>query len=202
MPDSHPEFEPLLVRAEHGSSEALGAVLERLRGALTRAAGRNLAPWLRGKVAPSDVVQEALLEATRSFGRFRGRTRAELKAWVLCIVRRRAARHARLHAGTREGDPGRDVPLAAGSSSCRLGALASPGESPSAELIAWEDAGRVRAMVAALPHDYRRVLRLRYEEGWSFPDIAAHLGRSANAVTLLWFRAIGRLRTLLAEGEP
>ncbi|VTU01799.1 rna polymerase sigma-e factor : RNA polymerase sigma-E factor OS=Rhodopirellula baltica SH28 GN=RBSH_00310 PE=4 SV=1: Sigma70_r2: Sigma70_r4_2 [Gemmataceae bacterium] len=196
MSGSLPEFEVLLAHAAGGSRDALGRVLERLRAAMTRAAGRELPPWLRARVAPSDVVQEALAEAARSFGTFRGRSPEELRAWAVCIVRRRAARHARAHASTRK----RDVAREAGSAAGLLGAVPAPAPSPSAHAIARESADRVRAAVAALPAEYQRVLRLRYEEGRPFEEIGRLMGRSTNAVTLLWFRAVARLRVSTEEG--
>ena len=51
--------------------------------------------------------------------------------------------------------------------------------------------------MARLPPDYRDVLYLRYWEGLSFVQIAGRIGRSADAVRKLWYRAIERLQAEL-----
>ena len=43
---------------------------------------------LRGKVEPSDLVQEAFLEAHRDFDAFRGTTSAQLLSWLRQVLAR------------------------------------------------------------------------------------------------------------------
>jgi RNA polymerase sigma factor (sigma-70 family) len=52
----------------------------------------------------------------------------------------------------------------------------------------------MRQALERLPADYQRVLKLRHQQGQSFPDIAQALGRSVGAVRELWFRAVERLK--------
>jgi DNA-directed RNA polymerase specialized sigma24 family protein len=47
------------------------------------------------------------------------------------------------------------------------------------------------------------VIALRHQEGRSFHDIAREMGRTAEAVRKLWFRAVERLREEIhAPPEP
>jgi RNA polymerase sigma-70 factor (ECF subfamily) len=48
--------------------------------------------------------------------------------------------------------------------------------------------------MARLSGDHHAVLRLRYWEGLSFPEIGQRLGRSTDAVRKLWYRAVERLQ--------
>ena len=57
----------LLNRASSGDSGALGELLEQHRERLTRVISFRMDDRLRGRIDPSDVVQEAFLSATTRF---------------------------------------------------------------------------------------------------------------------------------------
>ena len=59
-----------------------GLPLERFRHYLLLLARLHLGDRARAKIDASDVVQETLLEAHRKRSQFRGRTEAELAAWL------------------------------------------------------------------------------------------------------------------------
>jgi RNA polymerase sigma-70 factor (ECF subfamily) len=63
-------------------AEAHGRLLEKFRAYLHLLARLRLDPRLRGKLDPSDVVQQTLLEAYAKRGQFRGGTEAEWLAWL------------------------------------------------------------------------------------------------------------------------
>lgn len=73
-----------------------------------------------------------------------------------------------------------------------------PAPSPDELATATLAADRLEIALAALPSDQRRVLELRLS-GLSSPEVARVLGRSPTAVRSLQFRAVERLRRLLAE---
>src|SRR6476469_9712707 len=90
----------------------VGPDLARFRPYLRVLARAGLDPRLRGKLDPSDVVQEALVRALRAIDQFRGTTDAELAAWLRQILVRVMAGTARGFA-RRKRDAGRERPLAA-----------------------------------------------------------------------------------------
>jgi RNA polymerase sigma-70 factor (ECF subfamily) len=55
--------------------------------------------------------------------------------------------------------------------------------------------------LAALPPDYREVIVMRHLQGLSFGEIAQGMDRSEGAVRMLWLRAIGQLRSKMAERD-
>ena len=76
--------------------------------------------------------------------------------------------------------------------------VADPAIGPEQAALAAEAGATVREVLALLPDEQRRVLELRLA-GLSGPEIARALGRSHGSVRVAQFRAISRLRALLAE---
>lgn len=106
-----PDPEQLLARARQASGEHLGTLLELYRNYLHLLARTQIDLHMQGRVDPSDLVQETLLEAYRDFGQFRGGTEAELLAWLRRILVHNLARVAEKHLGARKRDARRQVSL-------------------------------------------------------------------------------------------
>ncbi len=64
--------------------------LDQYRSYLKLLADLQLNPRLKVKEAPSDIVQQTMLEAHRDFAGFRGRTEAELRAWLKMMKQERS----------------------------------------------------------------------------------------------------------------
>lgn len=182
------EQQTALARARRGDSQALGQLLDSFRPYvryLLRALGGER---LRPRLDESDLIQDALLEAHRCFGDFRGGTVAELTAWLRRIVVRTAGHALRNHLDA--GKRALDCEQPAGD----LDARADPGSSPSARAERHEQAARLAEALARLPEDMQRVLLGRHMDGLSYADLAGRLGRTEAAVRVLYTRALRRLR--------
>ena len=59
----------------------------------------------------------------------------------------------------------------------------------------------VRDAMARLPEDYREVIRLRQDEQMTIRETAERMGRSPDAVKMLYGRALERLSDLLGLSE-
>jgi RNA polymerase sigma-70 factor (ECF subfamily) len=198
-PESNPET--LLQSARAGDGLARGRLLELYRNYL-RLMARSLADvTLRARLDPSDLVQETFLKAHRQFDAFAGATEPELVAWLRQILVRNIADQAKLH--RRLGrDLGRQESLEAAldrSSAAVQRALADPLTSPSTRLERRERAVLMADALEKLPADYREVFILRSLEHVPVEEIAAQMGRSANAVYKLWFRAMATLKRELED---
>src|SRR5262245_39796086 len=69
--------------------------LDHYRGYLRALAQIELGRRLRSKVDPSDIVQQSLLEAHQDLANLKGKTEAELVAWLRTILSRNLLNTAR-----------------------------------------------------------------------------------------------------------
>src|SRR5690242_4375503 len=111
--------------------------LERFRPYLLLLARLHLAGRYRAKLDPSDVVQQALLEAHRTRGQYRGGTDAELAAWLRRVLAGELADALRgLRRAKRDAGRERAIEAALGEVSSRLEAcLAAEQSSPSERAV-------------------------------------------------------------------
>jgi RNA polymerase sigma-70 factor (ECF subfamily) len=180
-------------------AEPDGLALERFRDYLRLLARLRLPPQLRGKLDPSDVVQQTLLEAHKDRERFRGQTPAERAAWLRQILARNLANAVR-DLGRDKRDVARERSLE--ESASRLEAwLAAEQSSPSVQAERNEEAVRLAQALAALPEAQREVVELRHCQGWSLAEISRHVGRSPSAEAGLLHRGLQQLRARLEERE-
>jgi RNA polymerase sigma-70 factor (ECF subfamily) len=177
--------------------------LESFRDYLRLLARIQLAPALRGKLDPSDLVQQTLLKAHLALGQFRGRSTAELASWLRQILARTLANATREHGRER-----RDVALERSlersleQSSARLEAwLIAEHSSPSHRAERNEQAYLLTRALATLPEAQREALLLKHCQGWTLAEIGRHLDRSPTAVASLLQRGLKQLREHLRGRE-
>jgi RNA polymerase sigma-70 factor (ECF subfamily) len=177
--------------------------LERYRDYLRLLARLHLHPMLRGQLDPSDLVQQTLLQAHQHRAQFRGRSEPELAAWLRTILANNLAGAVR-RSGRRQRDMALERSLEAdlAASSSRLEAwLADDQSSPSEQAMRHERLRGLAEALAQLPEDQRQAVELHHLKGWTLPEVAHEMGRSKEAVAGLLFRAIKKLRRLLAPLE-
>jgi RNA polymerase sigma-70 factor, ECF subfamily len=180
-------------------AETHGRLLEKFRDYLRLLARVQLDPRLRGKLDPSDVVQQTLLEAYEKREQFRGATEAEWLAWLRTALGHNLADALRAF-GQAKRDVSRECALAADDSSRRLEAwLVAEQSSPSQQAERHERAVQLAAALAALPDANREALVLHYCEDRPLAEIAQHLGRTPAAVAGLLKRGLKQLRAFLQE---
>ncbi|MCC6492329.1 MAG: sigma-70 family RNA polymerase sigma factor [Pirellulales bacterium] len=174
-------------------AEDLGELLEGCRQYLELIAAAEVGGDLRAKLGVSDLVQETFLEAQKDIGRFHGGSRDELLAWLRKILLHRLCHVYAQYRGTGKRDVARECRPRQTSLNI-LEQLFDPEQtSPSGHAVRAEKIARVRQAVGRLPAASRKVVLLRYRDRLTFSEIAAKVGRSPNAVRMLWHRAIDRL---------
>jgi RNA polymerase sigma-70 factor (ECF subfamily) len=183
-------------------AQILGRLLDHYRGYLGLLARLQLSRQLQSKGDPSDLVQEAFLEAHRDFLNFRGTTEAEFVAWLRQILVTNLANWVRRFRGTRCRDVDLERSLAIDldqSSQALEQSLAAPGSSPSQGAARREQAVLLAEALEELPQEYREAILLRSIEGLTFPEVAERMNRSIDSVTKLWARGLVQLRGLLRD---
>jgi RNA polymerase sigma-70 factor (ECF subfamily) len=171
--------------------------LEDYRPYLRLLARLQLDPRLQGKLDPSDVVQETLLRAHAKRDQFRGKTDAELAAWLRRILANELTDGLR-----RYGLGGRDVGLERGleESAARLEALVEGStDSPGQQTVRHEELLQLSEAMDGLPEDQRKAIELKHLHGWSVEKIAKQMGRGKTAVGGLLRRGLRKLRDTLKE---
>ncbi len=136
--------------------------------------------------AARDAVQEAFLELVMNASRI---DRARPAPWLFTVCRARAIDRARREARMKARPPE------------EMAALASPAPAPEALAEGREAAAQAVRVLAMLPPKEREVVRLRFQQGLSYKEIASVTGQSVSHVGVLIHEAMGRLRDLL-ERRP
>ena len=199
--------EDLVVAARSGDELSLGQLLQRYRNYLRILSTGQLDGKLRGRVSPSDIVQETYVEAHRDFVQFRGTSESEFASWLRQILIRNLSRAVEQHILTAKRDVRRERSMAnlgrsVNRSSERMQTfLADPGKSPSAAMQDRQRSVEIADMVAQLSDDYREVVVLRNFQQLPFEEIAERMQRSPGAVRMLWLRALTQLRELMRMGD-
>ncbi len=181
-------------------AEASGRCLEQYREYLRLLARLHLAPALRAKVDPSDIVQQVLVKAHQHGGQFRGRSEGEWAAWLRRILANTL--HDAVRKYRREVARERGAADGVDESSARLEAwLAADQSSPSQRAIRQEQLLRLADALARLPEDQRVVVEWHHLKDESVADIARRLGRTEASVAGLLRRGLQKLRELLQDGS-
>jgi len=200
QPDSA-QTQSLLEQAQTGDRQAFEELFARHRPYLKQLVELRLDPKLRPRVDPSDVVQEAHLEAFRRLSTYLHERPMPFRLWLRQIAYDRTLKAWRHHLGTARRAAGREVPLPQRSSLVLAQQLLAGGSTPRQSLDRRELAQRLRQAIAQLPQTDREVILMRHFEGLSNPEIGCLLGIDPATVSARHGRAILRLhRILFASG--
>jgi RNA polymerase sigma-70 factor (ECF subfamily) len=176
-------FPDLAARLQAGDPDAAGEIVRCFAHRLTALARRRLAPAIRPRVDPEDVVQFAFF----SFFQRQARAPFALDGWnalwrlLACFTIRRCARKAR-HALYEQTD--------------QAALAASIDRQPTPEEAACA-ADTVAYLLQGLSEQERAMFELR-RQGWSSSEVAQHLGCTERTVQRLVKHLRGRLRHLRA----
>lgn len=196
------EVSPLLDAFRAGDPAAGDALLRRFEPWLKLMARLQWETRFHAKFDPSDVVQQAMIDAMRAAAQFRGSTEGEFAAWLRQILAHALAHEIRRYAGTAKRNLDQELPLEqqlTGTSQQLGDLLAATGTSPSQQVVKREQAVQLAEVLERLPEDFREVIILRNLEGLPHEEVARRMGRSSGAVRMLWVRALARLREELAS---
>ncbi|MFN4260814.1 MAG: sigma-70 family RNA polymerase sigma factor [Gemmataceae bacterium] len=177
--------------------------LDRFQSYLLLLARARLDRKVRGKIDPSDIVQQTMMEAHQAVESFRGENVAAQAAWLRQILARNLANAVRdLTREKRDVRRERSLQADLDESASRLeGWLAAEQSTPSQQAQRHERALRLAQALADLPEQQRKAVVLRHFQGCSLAEIADELATTTAAVTGLLHRGLKNLRKALKELE-
>src|SRR3954454_3769438 len=202
MPSDPDDIGRLVQQAAGGDPGSWAALLGRYRDRLRRVVAFRLDGRLRGRLDPSDVVQEVCLEAWDHLGDYVRQPGTPFFLWLRGIAGNKLKELHRHHLGARMRDARREVSLDAGArpdatsaalAAQLLGHLTRPSEAAARA----ERKARLELALGSMDPTDREVLALRHFEHLSPAETAGVLGIKEKAAGMRYVRALRRLREIL-----
>jgi RNA polymerase sigma-70 factor (ECF subfamily) len=198
-----PDTDELLRRADEGDRSAVDALLDRHRPRLLKLVSIHMDPRTVSRFDPSDVVQDALIEAQRQLPEYLRDRPLSFYPWLRRLAWEQLVRYHRRHIRVQARSVTREVRASFDlyeHSALRLASeLVDCATSPSGRFLRAESQRRVRDALRRLAANDREVLVLRFLEGLSQREAGDVLGITEGAVNMRQLRALQRLQRLLDE---
>ena len=175
----------LLEQVRQGNRIALGELLEDLRPYIRVVVRSQRGNRYLSGGDDSDLIQDALVQASQSVASFHGNTHGEWLAWLRTITVRKTCRTLNTRSGVQIEQPA-FVDIAT--------LIVDKQADPGADAMRQENANRIALALACLPDEMQQVLLGRLVDNLDHAALAVKLGRSAGAVRMLYLRALRKLR--------
>src|SRR5262245_16283839 len=194
----------LLARLREGDQQALAELYSRHRERLRRMVALRLDQRLNGRVSPSDVLQEAYIDALKRVKHYLAKPDMPFPGWLRLVVGQRLVEVHRQHLGAMMRDASQEISLGTGawpaaSSMCLAAQLAGDLPSPSAAAVRNESLALLEEAFNRMDPLDREVLALRHFEELSNTEVAEILGIQKAAASKRYVRALARLKDALAD---
>jgi RNA polymerase sigma-70 factor (ECF subfamily) len=194
-------------RAAAGDSAATGEALVRHRDRLRRMVEARLDRRVRGRVDPSDVLQDGFADAVARLPGYLADPKLPLLKlplflWLRLVVGERLAKVHRDHLGAQVRDAGREVslyrgPMPAASSAALAAHLLGKETSPTQAAVRAERLLRLQEALNALDPLDREILSLRHFEELTHAEAARVLDIGEAAAAKRYVRALKKLKDVL-----
>ena len=204
--DNPSEVGRLLSRAAAGDPDAWRGLFDRDRDRLRRMVALRLDRRLQGRIDPSDVIQEAQIEAITRLPEYLRESNLPFFLWLRLIVGQHLKILHRRHLGAKIRDVDREIGLYHGAlpeaTSAALAArLLGQLTKPSEAAIRAERKIRIQTALNSMDALDREILALRHFEQLSNGEVARALGLSKSGASKRYVRALLRLKEILAAGR-
>jgi RNA polymerase sigma-70 factor, ECF subfamily len=203
-PNNSRELNELLNWASRGDQEAWGSLLEPHRRRLHTMVTLRLDHRLQGRLDASDVVQEALLEASLQLADYACEPRLPFYLWLRAITGQRLTALYRHHLGVQARNAGREVSIYQGAfpqagSTALAAKLPGHEARPSEEMQKAEECLLLQAALTRMDPLDREVLALKHFEDLSNGEAAQVLNLRKSAASKRYVRALQKLREILVS---
>jgi RNA polymerase sigma-70 factor, ECF subfamily len=202
--DDDPQVTEYLRQARQGDTRKLAELLDQQRPRLRRMVQLRLDRRLQGRVDPSDVIQEAFLEATTRLQDYLSNPSLPFGVWLRFITFQKLLTLHRHHLRTQSRDASREIAIFTGvlpeaSSIALARQLLGHLTSPSQAALKAERKLRLEDALNRMQEIDREVLLLRHFEELGNLETASVLGISPTAANNRYVRALKRLKDTLLE---
>jgi len=200
MSEKSSETDDLLKRAAEGNQESWGALLARHSQRLRRLVAFRMDQRLQGRIDPSDVLQEAYLEAWAHLADYFRQPELPFYLWLRGIAGNRTPglHFPGFFLGRREVSINRGT-MPEASSAALAAHLLGHGTRPSEAAVRAEIKVRLQEALNHMDPLDREVLALRHFEQLSPRETAQVLDVKEKAAGMRYVRALRRLRTILSN---
>jgi RNA polymerase sigma-70 factor, ECF subfamily len=193
-----------LRRAAAGDATAFAELFEPHRDRLRRIVALRLDRRLRGRLDPSDVIQEAVIEAIRTLPKYVDGLGMQFFLWMRWLTGKTLQTLHRKHLGVRAREAGREVcidgrVMPEATSASLAAHLLGRDTRPSVAAARAERRLRLEQALDDLDPIDREVLVLRHFEELTAEESARVLGIERSAASKRYIRALGRLKGLIEE---
>lgn len=196
----------LIKKAESGDETAMATLFGRHRKRLRKMVQLRLDRRLQGRVDPSDVLQDAWLEASRRLPEYAKKEDMPFFLWLRLIVGQKLIDLRRHHLGVQMRAADREVGIYAGpvpeATSMALAAhLLGKITGPSEAALREESRHQIQHALEAMDPIDREVLTLRHFEMLTNAETAKTLELSHAAASNRYIRALKRMKEILEMGR-
>lgn len=191
--------EALWAQLQAGHASRLADLFALFRPRLRQMVRLRMDSRIAARLDPSDVLQEAYLDAARQLGHYLKQPGVDVYVWLRGLTWERLLNVQRAHLGAQCRSVSRELQLPPESSIHLARQLLATGPSPSQGLMQEELRQRVQSALAQLAVDDREVILMRHFEEMSNREVAQALGLTDSAATMRHGRALFRLKEILLQ---
>ena len=189
-------------RAAAGDASAMGELFSRYRDRLRLMVRLRLDRRLQGRVDPSDILQEAFLDASRRIAEYAHKQSVPLFLWLRFLTGQRLLMVHRRHLGAKMRNAAgevslRGVSMPEATTTSLAAQLLGEFTSPTQAVIRSERHQRLQEALDRMEPIDREVLVLRHFEELTNAETAEVLGIAKTAASNRYVRALRRLREIL-----
>jgi RNA polymerase sigma-70 factor, ECF subfamily len=201
IPDES-ETTRLVQQAAAGDQHAWTLLLTRHRERLRCLVAVRMDRRLKGRIDPSDVIQEACLVAARQLPAYAANPQLSFYLWLRWLTGQRLIEQHRRHLGAQSREASREISLYQGAfpeatSADLAAAFLGHTSSPSQAAVRIEQTIKLQEALNSLDPIDREILALRHFEQLSNGEAAEVLSLDKSAASKRYARALVRLKDVL-----
>ena len=190
----------LVELAKAGNQDALAQLFTHYKRQLRTMIALRMDTNLKGRLDPSDVLQDAWVDVARKLGNY-DPARMSFFVWLRLVASERLIACHRKHVGTQKRDPRRELRQHhLNATSLSLGNFfVDKLTSVSGKAIKAEQQAKLQSVLEQMEAHDREVIAMRVFEGLSNAETAECLEITINAASKRFIKAIDKLRNEMKE---